>query len=174
MQMIFQDPFGSLNPRLKIATTMEEGLRAHAMLDRRQRRARVQALLERVGLDGAAAFKYPHAFSGGQRQRIGIARALAVDPEFVVCDEPVSALDVSVRAQIINLLLDLQRERNLTYLFISHDLALVTHVSQRVAVTYQGRIVESADSAVLSSHPAHPYTRRLVAAASLSESRLKF
>jgi oligopeptide transport system ATP-binding protein len=166
MQMIFQDPFDSLNPRLTVATTLQEGLRAHGLLNRSARRQRVIELLERVGLDPSAAAKYPHAFSGGQRQRIGIARALIMDPAFIVCDEPVSALDVSVQAQIVNLLLDLQRERNLAYLFIGHDLAVVAHVSTRVAVMYQGQIVELAASLDLCRNPAHPYTRRLLQAAS--------
>jgi len=164
MQMVFQDPHGSLDPRMTVGSTVAEGMTAHGLYTRAQRRARVGQLLERVGLDPAAAAKYPHAFSGGQRQRIGIARALAVEPAFLVCDEAVSALDVSVGAQILNLLLDLQRERHLSYLFIAHDLAAVAHVSHRVAVMYQGRIVEMADSADLYQHPAHPYTRALLAA----------
>ncbi len=164
MQMIFQDPYGSLNPRLTVGTALEEGLRAHGLGNRIERRRRVQDLLERVGLERTALDKYPHAFSGGQRQRLGIARALAVDPAFVVCDEPVAALDVSVQAQILNLLLDLQRERRLAYLFIAHDLAVVGQVSRRVAVMYQGQIVESAPSAELFRRPAHPYTRTLLAA----------
>ncbi len=164
IQMIFQDPYGSLNPRLTVGTALEEGLRAHGLGNRVERRRRVEDLLERVGLERAARHKYPHAFSGGQRQRIGIARALAVDPVFVVCDEPVAALDVSVQAQILNLLLDLQCERRLAYLFIAHDLAVVGHVSRRVAVMYQGQIVEAAPTAELFQRPAHPYTRTLLAA----------
>jgi oligopeptide/dipeptide ABC transporter ATP-binding protein len=164
MQMVFQDPYGSLNPRLTVGATLEEGLRAHRLGNRFERRERVAALLDRVGLDRTAAGKYPHAFSGGQRQRIGIARALAVDPVLLICDEPVSALDVSTQAQIVNLLVDLQRERNLAYLFIAHDLAVVAHISRRIAVMYQGQIVESALSADICQRPAHPYTRALLAA----------
>jgi oligopeptide/dipeptide ABC transporter ATP-binding protein len=163
-QMVFQDPYSSLNPRLTIGTTLEEGLRAHGLETRAQRRERVRGLLERVGLDARAAERYPHAFSGGQRQRIGIARAMAVQPDLIVCDEPVSSLDVSVQAQVLNLLLDVQRERNLAYLFIAHDLAVVAYMSQRVAVMYQGQFVELAASAELYQRPAHPYTRTLLAA----------
>jgi peptide/nickel transport system ATP-binding protein/oligopeptide transport system ATP-binding protein len=165
LQVIFQDPYSSLNPRLTVGATLEEGLIAHRMGSRAERRRRVGELLERVGLDRGASAKYPHAFSGGQRQRIGIARALAVEPDLIVCDEPVSALDVSVQAQVLNLLLDLQRERQLAYLFIAHDLAVVARVADRVAVMYRGQIVETAPRAVLYGRPAHPYTRMLLAAA---------
>jgi ABC-type oligopeptide transport system ATPase subunit len=164
MQIIFQDPYSSLNPRLSIGTSVAEGMVAHGLYHPGEWRERVGQLLERVGLDRSAAQKYPHAFSGGQRQRIGIARALAVDPSFIVCDEAVSALDVSVQAQILNLLLDLQRERNLAYLFIGHNLPVVACMSRRIAVMYQGRIVETAPTAQLFERPAHPYTRRLLAA----------
>jgi oligopeptide/dipeptide ABC transporter ATP-binding protein len=163
-QMVFQDPHSSLNPRLTVGTSIEEGLRAHSLGSRVERRERVRTLLDRVGLDPRAADRYPHAFSGGQRQRIGIARALAVQPDLIICDEPVSSLDVSIQAQLLNLLLDLQRERNLAYLFIAHDLAVVTYMSHRVAVMYQGQIVEMAASADLYRNPAHPYTRTLLAA----------
>jgi ABC-type oligopeptide transport system ATPase subunit len=163
-QMVFQDPYTSLNPRLTIGATMVEGIQAHGIGNRAERRRRVGALLERVGLAQGAANMYPHAFSGGQRQRIGIARALAVDPTFIVCDEPVSSLDVSVQAQILNLLQDLQRERKLAYLFIAHDLAVVASMSHRVAVMHQGQIVEIGASSDLYRKPGHPYTRALLAA----------
>jgi ABC-type oligopeptide transport system ATPase subunit len=164
MQMIFQDPQGSLNPRLKVGLSVAEGMAAHGLARGRDLRERVGQLLERVGLDRGSADKYPHAFSGGQRQRIGIARALAVEPSLLICDEAVSALDVSVQAQILNLLKDLQQERQLAYLFIAHDLAAVAYLSHRVAVMYQGKIVELADTAELFARPAHPYTRKLLAA----------
>ena len=164
VQVVFQDPHGSLDPRMTVGATVAEGMAAHGLYTRAQQHERVSQLLERVGLDRGAARKYPHAFSGGQRQRIGIARALAVEPSFLACDEAVSALDVSVQSQILNLLIDLQRERRLSYLFIAHDLAAVAHVSHQVAVMYQGQIVEMADSTELYQRPAHPYTRALLAA----------
>jgi len=165
MQMIFQDPFGSLNPRLSIYAIIAEPLEIHFHeMTRSDRRDRVAELLRQVGLESEMMGRYPHEFSGGQRQRIGIARALAVRPKFIVCDEPVSALDVSVQAQIVNLLQDLQEELRLTYLFIAHDLAVVEHISDRVLVMYQGKIVETATAEALYADPQHPYTRKLLAA----------
>jgi len=164
LQIIFQDPYGSLNPRMTVGETLEEGVRRLGIRDRSERRRRVEDLLERVGLSVDAADRYPHEFSGGQRQRIGIARALSVEPELIVCDEPVSALDVSVQAQIINLLKDLQESYGLSYLFISHDLSLVQYFSDQVAVMYGGQIMEYAPADDLQQNPCHPYTQGLVAA----------
>ena len=166
MQMIFQDPFGSLNPRLSIFQIVGEALEIHfPAMTREDRRARVAELMRQVGLKPEMMERYPHEFSGGQRQRIGIARALAVQPEFIVCDEPISALDVSIQAQIVNLLQDLQDELGLTYLFIAHDLAVVQYVSDRVVVLYLGRVMEIAPSHELYEHPRHPYTVALLEAA---------
>ena len=173
MQPIFQDPFDSLNPRLTVGGTIGEPLSVHKAGNRRERRRRVQELLERVGLPAAAVNRYPHEFSGGQRQRIGIARALALEPEFVVCDEPVSALDVSIQAQIINLLGDLQGELGLTYLFIAHDLAVVRHISNRVGVMYLGKIVEQAETEKLFRKALHPYTRLLLDSIPVPDPRQK-
>lgn len=164
MQMIFQDPYSSLNPRMRVGRIIEEGIRVHGLGSRRDRRERVAELLEVVGLKPGAAAKYPHAFSGGERQRIGIARALALLPKLIVADEPVSALDVSIQAQILNLLMDLQASYGLTYLLISHDLRVVEHMSDRVCVMYLGRIVEMAPSASLYTNPGHPYTQALLRA----------
>ena len=163
MQMVFQDPYSSLNPRMRVRTLLGEGLRIHGIAEGRMSE-RVAELLEMVGLPAGAASRYPHEFSGGQRQRIGIARALAVNPAFIVADEPVSALDVSVQGQIVNLLQDIQRDLGLTYLFIAHDLGVIRHVADRVAVMYLGRIVELATRDQLFGSPSHPYTRALMAA----------
>jgi oligopeptide transport system ATP-binding protein len=164
MQIVFQDPFASLNPRMTVGDILEEPLVVHEIGDRLSRRARVNQLLGLVGLAAYHAQRYPHEFSGGQRQRIGIARALAVEPALVVCDEPVSALDVSIQAQVVNLMKDLQVRLGLSYLFIAHDLAVVKHVADRVAVMYLGRIVEIGPKADLFANPRHPYTRTLLAA----------
>lgn len=164
-QIIFQDPYGSLDPQMTVANSIGEALDIHGLSPtRRERRQCVEALLGDVGLDRSSADRYPHEFSGGQRQRIGIARALAVEPALIVCDEPVSALDVSVQAQIVNLLQDLQRKRGLAYLFIAHDLAVVEHVSRRVLVMYLGKIVETAEARSICHGPRHPYTQALVSA----------
>ncbi len=164
MQIIFQDPFGSLNPRMKVRDIIGESLVIHGIGSPRQRREKVASLLADVGLGPEAGERYPHEFSGGQRQRIGIARALSLEPKLVVCDEPVSALDVSIQAQVINLLQDLQEQRGLTYVFISHDLSVVKHISDRVAVMYLGRIVEIALKEDIYAAPRHPYTELLLAA----------
>jgi peptide/nickel transport system ATP-binding protein/oligopeptide transport system ATP-binding protein len=164
MQIIFQDPYGSLNPRMTVGAAIAEGIEIHRLAAGPEIGRRVGALLEEVGLDPDYRQRYPHEFSGGQRQRIGIARALAVEPRFIVCDEPVSALDVSVQAQVLNLLADLQRDRGLSYLFIAHDLAVVRQIAQRAAVMYLGRIVESGPTEALLATPRHPYTVALLSA----------
>jgi oligopeptide/dipeptide ABC transporter ATP-binding protein len=164
MQIIFQDPYGSLNPRMTVGQTLEEGLRILGVQGRRERQARVEGLLETVGISRSAADRYPHEFSGGQRQRIGVARALSVEPSLIVCDEPVSALDVSIQAQIINLLKDLQEHLGLSYLFISHDLNVVGYLSDLVAVMYLGQIMEYAPAMELYERPLHPYTLALLSA----------
>ena len=164
MQMIFQDPYASLNPRWTVGSIVGEPLRVHNVLSGKQRQEAVEALLKEVGLNPYFINRYPHEFSGGQRQRIGVARALALHPDFIVCDEPISALDVSIRAQIVNLLEDLQQRYNLTYLFIAHDLSTVKHVSNRVAVMYLGRMAELTDQNSLYTNPLHPYTEALLSA----------
>ena len=163
-QIVFQDPYSSLNPRMRVGAIVQEPLEIHKIGTRDAQRARVRELFELVGLDPSAVSKYPHEFSGGQRQRIGLARALALEPSLVVCDEPVSALDVSVQAQVINLLLDLQKRLGLTYLFIAHDLRLVRQICDRVAVMYRGRIVELAPAERIFTAAAHPYTQALLSA----------
>ncbi|URM35059.1 ATP-binding cassette domain-containing protein [Cytobacillus firmus] len=165
MQMIFQDPYASLNPRFKVLDIIGQALDIHGLYETKaERKNRVIELLEMVGLNGSHADRYPHEFSGGQRQRIGIARALAVEPQFIVCDEPLSALDVSIQSQIVKLLEDLQQRLGLTYLFIAHDLSMVKHISDRVAVMFAGKIVELAESEELYSNPQHPYTKSLLSA----------
>jgi peptide/nickel transport system ATP-binding protein len=164
IQMIFQDPFASLNPRMKVAEIIGEAPYVHGLADRRGLDAYVADVMRRVGLDPSYRQRYPHQFSGGQRQRIGIARALAVRPEFVVCDEAVAALDVSIQAQVLNLFMELRRDLDLTYLFISHDLGVVEHLSDRVVIMYLGRVVETAPTEALFAEPAHPYTRGLLSA----------
>ncbi len=169
MQIVFQDPFGSLNPRLTIGAAIREGLIVHNIASGAAADQRVAQLLDEVGLRAEYASRYPHEFSGGQRQRVGIARALAVEPKFIVCDEPVSALDVSVQAQVVNLLRDLQRDRGLAYLFIAHDLAVVSHMADRVAVMYLGRLVELATRASLFASAQMPYTQALLSAVPVPE-----
>jgi oligopeptide/dipeptide ABC transporter ATP-binding protein len=169
MQVIFQDPYSSLNPRMTVGEIVREPLLVHRIGTKAEQIEKVRTLLETVGLTGEMLNRYPHEFSGGQRQRIGIARALALDPQLVIADEPVSALDVSVRSQVINLMVRLQRERNLTYIFISHDLSVVEHVSDSIAIMYLGKIVEKGPAARVFTHPAHPYTRALIEAIPIAD-----
>ncbi len=173
MQIIFQDPYASLNPRLNVFSIVSEPLKIHSIGDKTEQKERVADLLKKVGLESDYMFRYPHEFSGGQRQRIGIARALALNPKLIIADEPVSALDVSVQAQVVNLLQDLQSEFGLTYLFISHGLAVVEHISQRVAVMYLGKIVEIAESKALYENPLMPYTKALLSAIPIPDPKVK-
>jgi len=174
MQMIYQDPYSSLNPRMTVLEIVSEGLVIHQPdMSQKDRRIRVLELLELVGLNQQHANRYPHEFSGGQRQRVGIARALAVDPKFIVADEPIAALDVSIQAQIVNLLKNLQEEKGLTYLFIAHDLSMVKHISDRIAVMYLGHIMELTESEELYSNPLHPYTQALLSAIPLPDPKLE-
>lgn len=174
MQMIFQDPYASLNPRMTVTDIIAEGLDVHGLSkSKKERQARVDELLDTVGLNKEHGNRYPHEFSGGQRQRIGIARALAVDPEFIVADEPISALDVSIQAQVVNLMRELQEEHSLTYLFIAHDLSMVRHISDRVGVMYLGNMMEIASSEELYEKPLHPYTRVLLSAVPLPDPQLE-
>ncbi len=163
VQMIFQDPYASLNPRLRVSEIVGEAPRVHGMIQRREQPAYVASMLDQVGLDGSYSTRYPHQFSGGQRQRVGIARALAVKPSFIVCDEAVAALDVSIQAQVLNLFMELRGRLGLTYLFISHNLAVVEHLSDRVAIMYLGRLVEVTTAEELFARPNHPYTQALLA-----------
>jgi oligopeptide transport system ATP-binding protein len=162
--MIFQDPYASLNSRLTVGDIIGEAIDIHKLMGVKERNERVQYLLDRVGLNSEHGSRYPHEFSGGQRQRIGIARALAVQPEFIICDEPISALDVSIQAQVVNMLEDLQKDMGLTYLFIAHDLSMVKHISNRIGVMYLGKLVEIGESNELYSNPMHPYTKALLSA----------
>lgn len=165
MQIVFQDPYASLNPRMKVGDIIGEPIDIHKMAaNKKERNDRIVQMLERVGLNSEHANRYPHEFSGGQRQRIGIARALAINPEFIVCDEPVSALDVSIQAQVVNMFEELQEEMGLTYLFIAHDLSIVKHISNRIGVMYLGKLVELADSNEITFHSLHPYTKSLISA----------
>jgi len=172
MQMIFQDPYASLDARMTVADIIGEPLDIHKLMQGKEKEDRIKELLETVGLRTSHASRYPHEFSGGQRQRIGIARALAVNPEFIICDEPISALDVSIQAQVVNMLEDLQEQLGLTYLFIAHDLSMVRHISSRVGVMYLGSLVEIADRNELYNHPAHPYTQALLSSIPVADPEL--
>ena len=173
MQIVFQDPYASLDPRMTVADIVGEAIDAHKLASSKQDRYdMIIEMLERVGLNSEHANRYPHEFSGGQRQRVGIARALAVRPDFIVCDEPVSALDVSIQAQVVNMFEDLQSEMGLTYLFIAHDLSIVKHISKNIGVMYLGRMVELADSFEITSHPVHPYTKSLISAIPIADPKI--
>lgn len=170
MQIVFQDPYASLDPRMTVGDIVGEAIDIHKLAaNRKERQERIIRMLERVGLNSEHANRYPHEFSGGQRQRVGIARALAVDPEFIVCDEPISALDVSIQAQVVNMFEELQNEMGLTYLFIAHDLSIVKHISNRIGVMYLGKMVELADSYELTFHSVHPYTKSLISAIPIAD-----
>jgi oligopeptide transport system ATP-binding protein len=173
LQMIFQDPYASLNPRMTVGDIIGEGIDIHGLYTGKERMERIYQLLEMVGLNREHANRFPHEFSGGQRQRIGIARAMAIEPEFIIADEPISALDVSIQAQIVNLLMELQHEKGLTYLFIAHDLSMVRHISDNVAVMYLGSIVEMTNSAELYSNPLHPYTQALLSAVPIPDPKIQ-
>lgn len=173
LQMIFQDPYASLNPRMTVGDIIGEGIDIHDLYTGKERMERIYNLLEMVGLNREHANRFPHEFSGGQRQRIGIARAMAIEPEFIICDEPISALDVSIQAQIVNLLMNLQAEKGLTYLFIAHDLSMVRHISDRVAVMYLGAMVEMTKSGELYSNPLHPYTQALLSAVPIPDPKIE-
>ena len=173
MQIVFQDPYASLDPRMTVGDIVGEPMDIHKLYSsKEERRDKIIKLLEHVGLNSEHANRYPHEFSGGQRQRVGIARALAVDPEFIVCDEPVSALDVSIQAQVVNMFEDLQKELGLTYLFIAHDLSIVNHISDRIGVMYLGHLVEVAEAGELTFHPVHPYTRSLISAVPIADPKI--
>ncbi|MGE5409048.1 MAG: ATP-binding cassette domain-containing protein, partial [Syntrophothermus sp.] len=171
LQVVFQDPYGSLNPRMTVGEIVGEGPLVHGLTDKAKREELVRELLAKVSLNQSHIHRYPHEFSGGQRQRIGIARALALNPDFVVCDEPVSALDVSIQAQIINLLDDLQDEFGLTYLFVAHDIGVVRHISDRIAVMHDGKIVEEGSADQVCEHPVDPYTKKLLTAVPIPDPR---
>jgi oligopeptide transport system ATP-binding protein len=173
MQMIFQDPHACLNPRMTVGSIISEPLDEHSVVKGRQKKQRVEELLSLVGLNPAYTNRYPHEFSGGQRQRIGIARALALNPEFIICDEPIAALDVSIQAQVVNLLEELQNELGLTYLFISHDLSMIRHISDRIAVMYLGKIMELAEHVAMYKEPLHPYTQALLSAVPIADPLLE-
>lgn len=172
-QMIFQDPYASLNPRMTVGDIIGEGIDIHGLYRNGDRQNRIYELLGKVGLNREHANRFPHEFSGGQRQRVGIARALAIEPEFIVCDEPISALDVSIQAQIVNLLMKLQKDMNLTYMFIAHDLSMIKHISDRIAVMYLGTIVELTNSNELYSNPIHPYTKALLSAIPIPDPKVE-